>query len=151
MSDATKEKALNKLSKVNMKMGYPAKWRDMSALSIDRLSYANNVMNVNKWSFNYNISKLGKPVYRDEWGMHPQTYNAYYSSSNNEIVIPASNVIVPGFGNSLPDDAVLYGIIGGSTIGHEITHGFDDQGRKFDEYGNVSNWWTNEDKTKFEA
>jgi len=151
MSPATKEKALVKLSKIVMKVGYPDKWKDMSSVSIDRKSYCANVMNTNKWEYDYMISKYGKPVDRTEWGMFPQTYNAYYNPSNNEICVPACNIIVPGFEGRMPDDAVLYGIIGGSTFGHEITHGFDDQGSQYDDKGNLNNWWTAEDLTKFKA
>lgn len=151
MSPVTKEKALQKLSKIVMKVGYPDKWKDMSSVSIDRKSYCTNVMNTNKWEYDYMISKYGKPVDRTEWGMYPQTYNAYYNPSNNEICVPACNIIVPGFEGRMPDDAVLYGIIGGSTFGHEITHGFDDQGSQYDEKGNLNNWWTAEDLTKFKA
>ena len=149
MSEPTKVKALNKLSKVVMKVGYPDKWKDLSSITIDKKSYCTNVMAVNKWSYNDMISKFGKPVDRTEWGMYPQTYNAYYNPSNNEICVPACNIIVPGFEGRMPDDAVLYGIIGGSTFGHEITHGFDDQGSQYDENGNLNNWWTAEDLAKF--
>ncbi len=149
MSEDTKKKALKKLSKVYMKVGYPDKWKDMSRLEINRSSYANNVKKVIEWRYNYRINKFGQPVDRTEWGMTPQTYNAYYSPSNNEICVPACNIIVPGFEGRLPDDAVLYGIIGGSTFGHEITHGFDDQGSKYDEFGNLHEWWTKEDREKF--
>lgn len=151
MSDSTKTKALYKLSKIVMKVGYPDKWKDMSNLTIDRSSYAQNVMRVNQWFYNYMISKWGKPVDREEWTMMPQTYNAYYNPSNNEIVVPACNIIVPGFEGRLPDDAVLYGIIGGSVFGHEITHGFDDQGSQYDDKGNLRDWWTKEDREKFLA
>jgi putative endopeptidase len=151
MSAVTKEKALKKLAMVVMKMGYPDRWRDLSALAVDRSSYVKNVMNANVWHFNYNLAKFGKPVDRTEWEMTPQTYNAYYNPSNNEIVIPGSNVIVPGYEKVLADDAILYSIIGGSTVGHEITHGFDDQGCKYDELGNLNNWWTAEDSAKFSA
>jgi len=95
------------------------------------------------------ISKFGIPVDRTEWDMQPQTYNAYYNPSNNEICVPGCNIIVPGFERTLADDAILYSIIGGSTFGHEITHGFDDQGCQYDEQGNLNNWWTSEDSTKF--
>jgi len=149
MSDATKKKAISKLNKVIMKVGYPDKWKDLSSMQIDRSSYVRNVMNANKWEFNYMISKYGKPVDRTEWNMEPQTYNAYYNPSNNEIVVPGCNIIVPGYERKLADDALLYSIIGGSTFGHEITHGFDDQGSKYDENGNLNNWWTKEDSTKF--
>ncbi|UOK41777.1 MULTISPECIES: M13 family metallopeptidase [Flavobacterium] len=151
MSPATKQKALVKLSKIVMKVGYPDKWKDMSSVSIDRKSYCANVMNTNKWEYDYMIAKYGKPVDRTEWGMYPQTYNAYYNPSNNEICVPGCNIIVPGFEGRMPDDAVLYGIIGGSTFGHEITHGFDDQGSQYDEKGNLNNWWTAEDLIKFKA
>jgi len=148
MSATTKEKALIKLKGVIMKVGYPDKWKDLSALQVDRTSYIKNVMQANQWGFNYMINKYGKPVDRTEWGMQPQTYNAYYNASNNEIVIPACNIIVPGYEGKMADDAILYAIIG-ATFGHEITHGFDDQGCKFDASGNLSNWWTNEDNSKF--
>ncbi len=149
MSAATKEKALHKLSGVVMKMGYPDKWKDYSKLSIARTSLVENVMHVDEWNFNYMVSRYGKPVDRTEWQMNPQTYNAYYEPTNNEIVIPACNLIIPGFGTGTPDDAVLYGVIAGSTMGHEITHGFDDQGCQYDENGNLHNWWTKEDSIKF--
>jgi putative endopeptidase len=149
MSDPTKKKALDKLNTIVMKVGYPDKWKDLSTLTVDRTSYVRNVMNANKWESNYMISKFGKPVDRTEWGMYPQTYNAYYNPSNNEIVVPGCNIIVPGFERKLADDAILYSVIGGSTFGHEITHGFDDQGSKYDELGNLNNWWTAEDSTKF--
>jgi putative endopeptidase len=151
MSEATKVKALNKLSKIVMKVGYPDKWKDMSSVIIDRNSYCKNVIAVNKWNYDFMINKFGKPVDRTEWGMYPQTYNAYYNPSNNEICVPACNIIVPGFEGRMPDDAVLYGIIGGSTFGHEITHGFDDQGSQYDEKGNLNNWWTPQDLKKFKA
>jgi putative endopeptidase len=151
MSEATKKKALYKLSKIVMKVGYPDKWKDMGSVVINRSSYCANVMAANKWKYNYMVSKFGKPVDRTEWSMYPQTYNAYYNPSNNEIVVPACNIIVPGFEGRMPDDAILYGIIGGSTFGHEITHGFDDQGSQYDELGNLNNWWTPEDLKKFKA
>ena len=151
MSEPTKKKALSKLAKIVMKVGFPDKWKDMSSVTIDKNSYCANVMAVNKWSHNYMVSKYGKPVDRTEWGMFPQTYNAYYNPSNNEICVPACNILVPGFEGRMPDDAVLYGIIGGSTFGHEITHGFDDQGSQYDENGNLNNWWTAEDLKKFQA
>jgi len=148
MSSVTKEKALNKLSTVIMKVGYPDKWKDLSSMQIDRTSYLKNVMNANKWRFDYMISKYGKPVDRTEWGMEPQTYNAYYNPSNNEICIPGCNIIVPGYEGKMADDALLYSIIG-ATFGHEITHGFDDQGCKYNALGNLQNWWTSEDSIKF--
>ncbi len=151
MSEATKVKALKKLSKIVMKVGYPDKWKDMSSMKIDRKSYCGNVIQANIWSYKDMINKYGKAVDRTEWSMNPQTYNAYYNPSNNEIVVPACNIIVPGFEGRMPDDAILYGIIGGSTFGHEITHGFDDQGSQYDENGNLNNWWTPEDLKKFQA
>jgi putative endopeptidase len=151
MSDATKEKALNKLSKMKMKVGYPDKWKDLSSIEISRASFINNVISANKWYFNYMISKYGKPVDHTEWGMEPQTYNAYYNPSNNEICVPGCNIIVPGFERKMADDAILYSIIGGSTFGHEMTHGFDDQGSKYDEKGNLHRWWTAEDSIRFYA
>ena len=149
MSEATKKKALFKLSKIVMKVGYPDKWKDLSSVTVNRDTYCKNVMATNKWSYDYMVSKFGKPVDKTEWGMQPQTYNAYYSPSNNEIVVPACNILVPGFEGRMPDDAILYGIIGGSTFGHEITHGFDDQGSQYDANGNLNNWWTAEDLAKF--
>ena len=151
MSESTKQKALHKLSKIVMKVGYPDHWKDMSKLVVDRKSYCANVMQANAWAYQYMITKFGKSVDRSEWSMTPQTYNAYYNASNNEIVVPACNIMVPGFEGSMPDDAILYGIIGGSVFGHEITHGFDDQGSQYDENGNLNNWWTAEDLKKFQA
>lgn len=149
MSSETKAKALHKLSTIIMKVGYPDKWKDLSTLTVDRSSYVRNAMQANAWGTRYNISKYGKPVDRTEWDMEPQTYNAYYNPSNNEICVPGCNIIVPGYERVLADDAILYSIIGGSTFGHEITHGFDDQGSKYDEQGNLNNWWTTEDSIKF--
>jgi Predicted metalloendopeptidase len=151
MSDATKQKALEKLQTMIMKVGYPDKWKDLSSMKISRASFAENIIAANQWFSNYNISKYGKPVDRTEWGMQPQNYNAYYNPSNNEIVVPACNIIVPGYEHTMADDAILYSIIGGSTFGHEMTHGFDDMGSKFDDKGNLKNWWTKEDSTKFYA
>jgi putative endopeptidase len=151
MSPETKEKALVKLDGIVMKLGYPDKWKDLSSLEISRDSYVKNVMNAEKWQFNYMMSKYGKPVDRSEWDMYPQTYNAYYNPSNNEICVPGCNILVPGFEHVLADDAILYSVIGGSTFGHEITHGFDDQGCKYDKEGNLNNWWTSNDSTRFFA
>jgi putative endopeptidase len=149
MSAETKDKALKKLDAMIMKVGYPDKWKDLSSMEISRDSYVANAINANRWHFNYHISKYGKPVDRTEWSMEPQTYNAYYNPSNNELVVPACNIIVPGYERKMADDAILYAIIGGSTFGHEMTHGFDDQGCKFDANGNLHNWWTPEDSVKF--
>jgi putative endopeptidase len=151
MSDTTKEKALDKLTKMTKKVGYPDKWKDYSALVIGTNSYCENMMNGSRWEFNDMISKYGKPVDRTEWSMTPQTYNAYYNPSNNEIVLPAAIFIIPGLPDSLADDAMVYGYAAASTIGHEITHGFDDQGRNFDAAGNLVNWWTATDGEKFKA
>jgi putative endopeptidase len=148
MSQTTKDKALKKLDAVIMKVGYPDKWKDLSAMQIDRTSFVKNVMAANKWETNFMISKYGKPVDRTLWDMEPQTYNAYYNPSNNEIVIPGCNIIVPGYEGKMADDAILYAIIGG-TFGHEMTHGFDDQGCKYNAQGNLQNWWTAEDSAKF--
>ncbi len=149
MSDVTKEKAMIKLNKIVMKVGYPDKWKDMSSLEISRDNYLQNMMNIKRWEYNFMINKYGKPVDLSEWEMYPQTYNAYYNPASNEIVVPACNIIVPGFEGRMPDDAVLYGIIGGSTFGHEITHGFDDQGSLYDENGNLTDWWTIVDRSRF--
>jgi len=149
MSDSTKQKALAKLSKITKKVGYPDKWKDFSALKIDKGPYALNMQRARIWWHNYNINKLGKPVDRTEWDMTPQTYNAYYNPSNNEIVLPAGIFAVPGYKDEDLDDALVYGYAAASTIGHEITHGFDDQGRQYDPQGNLTNWWSNKDSTQF--
>jgi putative endopeptidase len=149
MSDATKAKALEKLERITRKVGYPDKWKDYSALEIGRQSWAENMMNAARWRFQDDVKKFGKPVDRAEWDMTPQTYNAYYNPSNNEIVLPAAIFTVPGVPDAQVDDAVAYGYVGASTIGHEITHGFDDEGRQFDADGNLKSWWTEEDERKF--
>jgi putative endopeptidase len=151
MSDSTKQKALIKLAKVTKKVGYPDKWKDFSALVIDRGPWVLNMQRASEWWTNYYVNKLGKPVDRTEWGMSPQTYNAYYNPSNNEIVLPAGIFIVPGKRDDELDDAFVYGYAAASTIGHEITHGFDDQGRKFDEAGNLRDWWQPNDTKQFNA
>src|SRR5450759_45762 len=149
MSDSTKQKALIKLPAIKRKLGYPDKWKDFSAMQIGTESYVQNVIKANMWWHDYHLNKLGKPVDRDEWEMSPQTYNAYYNPSNNEIVLPAGIFTVPGYRDEDLDDATVYGYTGASTIGHEITHGFDDQGRLYDEKGNLKNWWTKNDSTEF--
>ena len=149
MSDTTKAKALDKLKKVSKKVGYPDVWKDFSSMTIDRSSYVRNAINAGKWWHSYNVAKLGKPVNRNEWDMTPQTYNAYYNPSNNEIVLPAAIFMIPGFSDDQIDDAVVYGYGGASTIGHEITHGFDDQGRQYDAAGNLVAWWNPTDSVKF--
>jgi putative endopeptidase len=108
------------------------------------------MMSISRWRFDDMLSKFGKPVDRTEWDMTPQTYNAYYNPSNNEIVLPAAAFEIPGVKDVEVDDAVVYGYVGASTIGHEITHGFDDEGRQFDAAGNLAEWWTKEDAKKFE-
>ncbi|TGE26402.1 M13 family metallopeptidase [Hymenobacter metallicola] len=150
MSDSTKQKALVKLNKITPKVGYPDKWRDYSSLEIKRDSYLQNVMRANEWQYRYNINKLGKPVDRTEWDMTPQTYNAYYNPSNNEIVLPAAIFAIPGLEDKNADDAIIYGYAGASTIGHELTHGFDDEGSQFDEKGNLRNWWSKKDRAAFQ-
>jgi putative endopeptidase len=149
MSAATKAKAHEKLAKVKKKVGYPDKWKDYSALLVARNSYAENARNAQIWLFNDALSKFGKPVDRTEWDITPQTYNAFYNTSNNEIVLPAAIFAIPGFKDTDVDDAVIYGYAAASTIGHELTHGFDDEGRQFDAAGNLVNWWTAQDATKF--
>jgi putative endopeptidase len=149
MSDSTKQKAYAKLSAMKKKVGYPDKWKDFSAMQIGTESYVQNSINANIWWHNYNMNKLGKPVDRDEWDMTPQTYNAYYNPSNNEIVLPAGIFTVPGYLDSELDDATAYGYGAASTIGHEMTHGFDDEGRQFDEKGNLKSWWTKSDEDEF--
>ena len=149
MSDSTKQKALYKLSKISKKVGYPDKWKDFSSLKIGRTSLVENMMNSNEYWHQYSFNKLGKPVDRNEWDMTPQTYNAYYNPSNNEIVLPAGIFMVPGAQDDLLDDALVYGYAGASTIGHEITHGFDDEGRQFDAEGNLKEWWTPADAANF--
>lgn len=149
MSPETKQKALEKLNAIHPKVGYPDEWRDFSTLAISRDSYAGNVMNAHHWSYLININKLGKPVNHREWNMTPQTYNANYSPSNNEITLPAAQFLIPGIKDDQVDDAVAYGYVAASTIGHEITHGFDDEGRQFDKNGNLKSWWTKDDSTRF--
>lgn len=150
MSDATKAKAMEKLAKITAKVGYPDQWKDYSALIVTTNSYCENMMNAARWRFHDMISKYGKPVDRKEWEMTPQTYNAYYEPANNEIVLPAAIFTVPGMRDEELDDAVVYGYAAASTIGHEITHGFDDEGRQFDRAGNLKDWWTAEDASRFQ-
>lgn len=149
MSDATKARARTKLTAVVKKVGYPEKWKDYSTLVITRESYCANMMSAARWEFADQVRRHDLPVDRTEWDMTPQTYNAYYNPSNNEIVLPAAQFTIPGFADAEVDDAVAYGYAAASTIGHEITHGFDDEGRQFDEKGNLTDWWTPEDAAKF--
>lgn len=150
MGEATKAKARTKLAGITKKVGYPDHWKDYGTLVIGRESYAANMMNASRWNFEQALQKFGKPVDRTEWDMSPQTYNAYYNPSNNEIVLPAAIFLINGVNDADVDDAVVYGYAGATTIGHEITHGFDDQGRQFDAAGNLTDWWTAEDAKKFE-
>ena len=147
MTDSTKQQALTKLSTFTVKIGYPDKWRDYSALEINRDAYILNVMRAAEFEAQRNFNKIGKPVDKSEWGMTPQTVNAYYNPSNNEIVFPAA-ILQPPFFDAKADDALNYGGIG-VVIGHEITHGFDDQGRMYDAHGNLNIWWTEQDNAKF--
>ncbi len=149
MSEATKEQALIKLSKFGVKIGYPDKWKDYSALDIERDSYYKNLERAGKWARKVNLAKIGKPVEKAEWGMTPQTVNASYNPTRNEITFPAA-ILQPPFFNQYADDAINYGAMG-AVIGHEISHGFDDQGRKYDAVGNIKDWWTKEDADKFKA
>lgn len=147
MGDDTKQKALEKLEKFNPKIGYPDKWRDYSALSIESADLVGNFMRASVYDHNYEVAKLGKPVDRDEWFMTPQTVNAYYNPVMNEIVFPAA-ILQPPFFNMQADDAINYGAIG-AVIGHEMGHGFDDQGAKSDGDGVLQNWWTETDLMEF--
>ena len=149
MSPATKEQALAKLQGFTVKVGYPSKWRDYTALEVRPGDLVGNAERAGKFEWDYRRNRLGGPVDKAEWGMTPQTVNAYYNSVKNEIVFPAA-ILQPPFFDPKADDAVNYGGIGG-VIGHEISHGFDDQGRKSDGNGVLRDWWTAEDATKFEA
>lgn len=132
-----------------MKVGYFDKWKDMGSFFIDRKLYCSNVIRVSKWQYNYMVFKFGKKVDRIEWQIQFQIYNVYYDCSNNEIVVLVCNIIVSGFEGCMLDDVVFYGIIGGFIFGYEIIYGFDDQGSKYDENGNLNNWWIIGDLKKF--
>ena len=153
MSPETKLKAIEKLNKLTIKIGYPDKWEDYSTLEVksplEGGSYFDNIMNISKWQWNKDLAKLSKPVDKTEWGMSPQTVNAYYNPSYNEIVFPAA-ILQPPFYDYKADEAVNYGGIG-AVIGHEISHGFDDQGASYNADGNLIDWWTAEDLTQFTA
>lgn len=149
MSDSTKQRAYEKLASITKKVGYPDKWKDFSDLKIDDGPWVLNMQRANEWWHNYSVNKLGKPVDRTEWEMTPQTYNAYYNPSNNEIVLPAGIFAVPGYRDEELDDALVYGYAAASTVGHEITHGFDDQGRQYDSKGNLTDWWSKSDGEEF--
>ena len=148
MSEPTKAKAQEKLATFHVKIGYPDTWKDYSALDIKNDSYWANIERANEWGYAEMISKAGKPVDKDEWLMTPQTVNAYYNPTTNEICFPAA-ILQPPFFDMNADDAFNYGAIG-VVIGHEMTHGFDDQGRQFDKDGNLKDWWTAEDAKRFE-
>jgi putative endopeptidase len=148
MDEPTKQQALKKLAAMNVKIGYPDKWRDYSLLKIDRGSYVSNAMRAANFEVNRELKKIGKPVDRNEWGMTPPTVNAYYNPMMNEIVFPAG-ILQPPFFDPKADDAVNYGGMG-AVIGHEMTHGFDDQGRQFDEVGNLRDWWSKESAEEYD-
>ncbi len=150
MSEQTKEKALDKLSTFTVKIGYPDKWKDYSQIHIDpRKSYLDNVLEASKWYVKDNYSKMNKPVDKEEWHMTPQTVNAYYNPTTNEVCFPAA-ILQPPYFDPSADDALNYGAIG-VVIGHEMTHGFDDSGRQFDKNGNLAEWWTEEDAERFKS
>ncbi len=152
MSSVTKEKALNKLNKFTVKVAYPDKWKDYSKLEISSSENGGtlykNLQNISSWQYGKDLEKVGKPFDREEWGMTPQTVNAYYNPVNNEIVFPAA-ILQPPFFNPKADAAINFGGIG-AVIGHEMTHGFDDSGAQFDADGNLVDWWTKDDKANFE-
>ncbi|MDQ3825401.1 MAG: M13 family metallopeptidase, partial [Actinomycetota bacterium] len=149
MSDATKAEARNKLSKLAVKIGYPSKWKDYSKLTVARDDLVGNVLRSSQLGYQRSIDRLGKPVDREEWFTTPQTVNAYYNTTRNDVTFPAA-ILQPPFFDPKADDAVNYGGIG-AVIGHEISHAFDDQGRKFDGTGNLRDWWTPQDVQRFTA
>jgi putative endopeptidase len=149
MSNDTKKKAVEKLEAFTRKIGYTDKWKTYEGLAVTRDNFFQNIVNATVWNNMDQLNKVGKPVDRTVWGMTPPTVNAYYNPQNNEIVFPAG-ILQPPFFNKDADDAVNYGAIG-AVIGHEMTHGFDDQGRNFDAKGNLTNWWTSDDSAKFVA
>ena len=148
MGEETRKKALEKLAKFTPKIGYPNKWRDYSALEIKRGDLIGNLARISKFRSDFEYNKVGKPVDKSEWLMTPQTVNAYYHPLMNEIVFPAA-ILQPPFFDLNADDAINYGGIG-AVIGHEIGHGFDDQGSRYDGDGNLKNWWTDDDRKEFE-
>src|SRR5699024_4904524 len=148
MSDSTKDKAVSKLDAFVNKIGYPDEWKDYSSVDIDSSSLIANLRQTGQWQYQHMVDKLGEPVDRTEWFMTAPTVNAYYNPSFNEIVFPAG-ILQPPFYHQGADDAVNYGAIG-AVIGHEMTHGFDDQGSQYDELGNLKNWWTENDRKRFE-
>src|SRR5690606_24592936 len=148
MSPATRARAQEKLAKFTPKIGYPDVWKDYSDLVIERGDHMGNLRRAIAWNWQQDVDKLGGPIDRTEWGMTPQTVNAYYSPTKNEIVFPAAR-LQPPFFQLNADDAINYGAVGG-VIGHEISHGFDDKGSQYDGNGNLANWWTDADREKFE-
>ncbi len=149
MSESTKKKALEKWAAFNTKIGYPDKWRDWTGLTTDRESLYGNVAAATAFNYRWTLDKIGKPVDKDEWGMTPQTINAYYDPQRNEIVFPAA-ILQPPYFDPQADEALNYGAIG-AVIGHELTHGYDDQGSRFGPSGNFEEWWTKEDAARFKA
>lgn len=149
MTAITKEKAIAKLDAMGLKIGYPDKWKDFSTLEITGESYLRNIINASRWHHQYEFDKLNKPIDRNEWEMTPQTYNAYYHPVMNEMVFPAAAFIIPGYRDKDLDEAMMYGYSGASFFGHEITHGFDDQGRLYGADGNLKNWWNQDDSIAF--
>jgi putative endopeptidase len=149
MSDETKAKAVAKWDTFLPKIGYPEKWRDWSGLDITADNYYANIKAAAKFNYDYDIAKIGKPTDRKEWGMTPQTVNAYYNPTDNTINFPAA-ILQPPFFDAKADDAINYGGIG-AVIGHEASHGFDDEGSQFDGAGNNVNWWSKADREKFDA
>ena len=148
MTEETKKQALDKLSHIENKIGYPDKWRDYSTLTIVRGDALGNGMRAHQFEFKRELDKIGRPVDRSEWGMTPPTVNAYYNPQENNINFPAG-ILQPPFYDPKVDDAVNFGAIG-AVIGHELTHGFDDQGSQFDAQGNLRNWWTPKDREQFD-
>jgi putative endopeptidase len=149
MSDATKQRGIEKLHAFTKKIAYPDKWKDYQGVNVSRNDLLANIQSANVWAYNDMVNRMGKPVDRTQWGMTPPTINAYYSPTFNEIVFPAAILQFPFF-DFAADDAVNYGGIG-AVIGHEMTHGFDDQGRQYAASGNLMDWWTKEDADKFKA
>ena len=149
MSAATKTKAIEKWDTFRPKIGYPDKWRDWTGLTISRANYVGNMLAASKFNHDWRVGRIGKPVDKTEWGMTPQTVNASYNPLKNEITFPAA-ILQPPYFDAHADDALNYGGIG-AVIGHEMTHGYDDEGSQFDALGNNSNWWTEDDRTQFDA
>jgi putative endopeptidase len=147
-SDETRKKALEKLAAFRTKIGYPDKWRDWSGLVLQRDSYAKNRMRAAEFQARYDLAKVGKPVDKSEWGAPAYIVNAGYNPLNNDITFPAG-ILQPPFFSESYDDALNYGGMG-AVIGHEVTHGFDDEGSQFDASGNLANWWTEKDRAEFE-